>query len=74
MRSRFSQWFIQTPRFRGEMKGGEGEVQTERPFLLSYRKYWGNSEVLGESSPLTGLDKTLDTVAALYRPMYNELI
>jgi hypothetical protein len=28
------------------MKGGEEEVQTERPFLLAYKNYWGNSEVI----------------------------
>jgi hypothetical protein len=44
------------------MKGGEGEVQTERPFLVCLQELLGggNSEVLeGKSSPLTGLDKAL---------------
>jgi hypothetical protein len=55
------------------MKGGEGEVQTERPFLAclqEFRNYWGNSEVLeGKSSRrLTGLDKTLDPGNAVLKP------
>jgi hypothetical protein len=44
------------------MKGGEGEMQTERPFfgLLTGIIGGGDSEVFGgEKFPLTGLDKTL---------------
>jgi hypothetical protein len=55
------------------MKGGEEEVQTERPFLLAYKNYWGNSEVIwgGGEFPLTGLDKTLK-FSTLVVPWYRQ--
>jgi hypothetical protein len=42
--------------------GGEGRIHTEQPFFARLQKlFGGNSEVFGEkSSPVTGLDKTLE--------------
>jgi hypothetical protein len=41
------------------MKGGERMGQIERPSFVCLQELLGNSEALEESSPLTGLDKTL---------------